>query len=58
MIRICERLSAAPESVASKPRTIVVFGAPEFIDLTGSDRTRAMFKEWFEIQMCSLVQDL
>ncbi|MBW2293696.1 MAG: hypothetical protein JRG94_15500 [Deltaproteobacteria bacterium] len=23
-----------------------------------SERTRAMFDEWFEIQMCSLVQDL
>ena len=23
-----------------------------------SDRTRTMFDEWFEIQMCSLVQDL
>ncbi len=23
-----------------------------------NDRTRAMFEKWFEIQMCSLVQDL
>jgi hypothetical protein len=23
-----------------------------------NDRTRTMFEEWFEIQMCSLIQDL
>ena len=36
MIRICERLSTAPESVAARPKTIVVFGAYEFFDLTGT----------------------
>jgi hypothetical protein len=33
MIRICERLFTTPESVASKPGAIVIFGAHEFFDL-------------------------
>jgi hypothetical protein len=38
MIRICERLSTAPESVARKSGAIVVFGAYEYFDLTGTAR--------------------
>jgi len=41
MIRICERLSSAPESAADRPGVIVVFAAYEYFDLAGRGVRRA-----------------